>query len=440
MTGQRTRISLVEYSTSDDVALHISKATGMQREQAKLLLIEAGWRVAAVLGYNTNPIVVDSKGVRAVDVSGLIRIGPSLELEIAPKFLGLDKSDPRWREDFFYLAALSRHGRLLNRESLSSSTSSSRDLSTLVARSLTGMFETRKRRPLRSYRRLRERDFYIDGDPDPIELMFPDPDGFEQEFIRYDRKNNWNAIVLAAARELLPEVSDAAAAAKLLRMIEGLTPQVRRPAGRGTQLPSRHRSWQPVLDLSQDVLNGMGITLMSGYAHSPGFVLSTWRVWEDLLTLSAYLGFGRANVRSQSKFGLGTRTLSEAGGREEPVNVVPDCFIGTSKAGISFILDAKYKGRTERTITRIGEADIYEALAFAKATRVSNVVLCYPATPDVGLTDLGESKSIEKVNVDGVTISGLQFDVRGVSRVNGVRHFSKKLVSSVEAELGSSSM
>ena len=74
------------------------------------------------------------------------------------------------------------------------------------------MYEARKRRPLRSYRRVREADFFIDGDPDPVDLIFPSPDGFEQERILFDRRNGWNADIVAAAKELITEVSDPSAA------------------------------------------------------------------------------------------------------------------------------------------------------------------------------------------------------------------------------------
>ena len=88
------------------------------------------------------------------------------------------------------------------------------------------MYETRKRRPLRSYRRLREADFFLDGEPDPIDLMFPGPDGFEQEVFRFDRNNGWNADIAASAKELLPEVGDPLAAASLVRLIQDLAPQL----------------------------------------------------------------------------------------------------------------------------------------------------------------------------------------------------------------------
>ena len=258
MAHTRTRLSLVEYGAPVDLSRAIADAIAVDRTKANSLLLEAGNRAASSLRLKYNPITVDAKGTRAIDFAGLIRLAPSLELEVAPKFLGLDDTDAAWREDFFFLSTLSRHGRLLASERLSASGGTPRDLSTLVARSITSMYEARKRRPLRSYRRVCEADFFIDGDPDPVDLIFPSPDGFEQELIRFDRKNGWNGDIVAAAKELLPEVSDPSAASSLVRLIEDLSPQ-NAPANRRKPISARHRAWKPLHELSLDVLRGLGL-------------------------------------------------------------------------------------------------------------------------------------------------------------------------------------
>lgn len=136
----RTRLSLIEYGTPVDLSRAIADALGLDRAKANSLLLEAGNRAASSLRLNYNPIIVSDKGTRAIDFAGLIRLAPSLELEVAPKFLGLDDRDAAWREDFFFLSTLSRHGRLLASERLSASGGTPRDLSTLVARSITSMY------------------------------------------------------------------------------------------------------------------------------------------------------------------------------------------------------------------------------------------------------------------------------------------------------------
>lgn len=425
----RKRLSLVEYGAPVDLSREISSAIGVDRAKANSLLTDAGSRAASSLGLNYNPISVDARGARAIDFAGLIRLAPSLELEVAPKFLGLDDADATWREDFFFLSTLSRHGRLLATERLSASGGTPRDLSTLVARSITSMYEARKRRPLRSYRRVREADFFVDGDPDPVDLVFPSPDGFEQELIRFDRRNGWNADIVAAAKELLPEVSDPSAVGSLVRLIEDLAPQSG-PASRRKAIPARHRAWRPLHELSVDVLGGLGLNYKQGQAHAPGYLVSTWRVWEDLLTVAARLGFGRSAVVPQKGFALGTKTKLSTGAVSK-LSVFPDCVIEFDGTRPRMLLDAKYKGHVEKGQLRITEADIYEALAFSRATGCNLVVLAYPAQPGDAPQPVGTCMVFEKAQVEAVRIIGVQIESRLISKSGALRTFSANLATGI---------
>jgi hypothetical protein len=429
VAGARARFSLVEYGAPVDLCKEIANASGVDRARSTQIILEAGARAASSLGLSYNPISIDARGVRAIDFAGLIRLGPSLELEVAPKFLGLDDTGNRWREDFFFLSTLSRHGRLLATERLSASGGAPRDLSTLVARSLITMYESCKRRPLRSYRSEKESDFYIDGDPDPSDLIFPGPDGFEQEVIRFDRKNGWNASICAAAKALIPEVGDPAASAGLLRLIEDLSPQILGGAAGRKPIPSRHRLWKPVHELSLDVLKGLGMDYKQGHAHAPGYLVSTWRVWEDLITVSARLGFGRSAVSPQKGFPLGTKHKVSLGNQRSTVSVFPDCVIDSDGARPRMLLDAKYKGHVERGSLRIAEADVYEAFAFSKATGCERVLLAYPALPSSGRYPVGACSVFERVAIDNVQIVGVQIETRSISKTGALRVFSSALAN-----------
>lgn len=428
MAGRRTRLSIVEYGAPVDLSQKITDATGFERGRANQLLLDAGARAASSLGVSANPISVEPKGTKATDIAGLIRLGPSLELEIAPKFLGLDDVDARWREDFFFLSTLSRHGRLLASERLLSSGGAPRDLSTLVARAISDMYQARKRRPLRAYRRVRESSFFIDGDPDPIDLIFPGPDGFDQESIYFDRGNVWNATICAAAQELLPEVSDPSAAASLTRVIEELSPQRKPRQGPRRRVPSRHRAWQPLYEISWDVLRGLGMTYQMGQAHAPGFVVATWQIWEDLLTIGLRIGLGRDVVSSQARFELGARHKPLEGAASSILSVFPDCVVRGEGGAPQFLVDAKYKGHVESGSLRIAESDIYEALAFARATGCNYVVLAYPASPSSPPSEPGSCAVFECVDVGEVRIIGIQVEVRGIAKRGALRTFSKALV------------
>ena len=140
MASRRRRLTLVEYGAPADLVAQVAGSVSIDRTKARQVLQLAGERAARTLGFSQSPLVIEPVGVRAVDMAGMIRLAPSLELEIAPKFLGLDSDDGRWREDFFFLANLSRHGRLLAAERLRSSGGAPRDLAALVARSFVDMY------------------------------------------------------------------------------------------------------------------------------------------------------------------------------------------------------------------------------------------------------------------------------------------------------------
>ena len=429
MANKRARISLVEYGSPISLGQTVSLAIGIDGTKATKILTDAGNRAATNLNFSYNPISVDNRGVRAIDFAGLIRLSPSLELEVAPKFLGLTASDESWREDFFFLSTLSRHGSLLTSDRLSASSNTPREISTLVALSMTNMYDTRKRRPLRSYRRTREADFFIDGDIEPIDLIFPSADGFEQEVIHFDRRNGWNADIMAAAKELLPEVSDPSTASSLIRLIEDLAPQ-NKPHNRRKPIPARHRAWNPLHQLSIDVLNGLGLNYQQGYAHAPGYLISTWRVWEDLITIASKIGFGRSAILHQKGFTLGTKTKYSSGKKTE-LSVFPDCVIQSDGHRPKILLDAKYKGHIEKGALRITEADIYESLAFSQATKCNNVVLAYPATPKDKPLPIGTCTVFERIHVDSVEIVGIQVECRKISKVAGLRSFSSNFETGV---------
>jgi 5-methylcytosine-specific restriction endonuclease McrBC regulatory subunit McrC len=424
----RTRLSLVEYGSPIDLSKQIIEAIGVDQAWSNQILIDAGIRAARSLGLSNNPISIDSRGARAIDFAGLIRLAPSLELEVAPKFLGIDKNDESWREDFFFLSTLSRHGHLLASEKLSASGGAPRDLSTLVARSITSMYEALKRRPLRSYRRVKESDFFIDGDPDPTDLIFPGPDGFEQEIIRFDRRNEWNADICAAARELLPEVTDPSTVGSLVRLIEDLSPQgkVQR---RRKAIPSRHHAWQPLHELSRDVLDDLGLNYTQGHLRAPGYLIATWRVWEDLLTVGARLGFGSAAISAQQGFALGTKHKLIKSMNSSTISVVPDCVIEGDGARPRMLLDAKYKGHIEKGSLRITEADIYEALAFSKAAGCNHVVLAYPAQPAASVRPVGTCSAFERIEVGDVKIIGIQVETKAISKPGALKLFADTMAN-----------
>lgn len=429
------RWSLVEYGEPSEIVGSIADSVGLARHQVKDLLMSCGSRVGKTLGFSKNPISITGDGVRAIDVAGLLRAAPGIEIEIAPKFLGLDATNPRWREDFFFMATLSQHGRLLPSDRLTASTGERGDLHTLVARAMTDMFMDNNRRPLRSYRTHRFADFSFDGDIEPEEIINPGPDGYEQTNIVYDRNNVYNATILAAAKEILPNLRDPSIIAKLERMIQALSPQRNlSEAPRARILPSRAKRWQSLYDLSVEVLKGFGLSFKSGSARAPGYLLNTWRVWEDLLGIGLQLGMGSNRVRLQkpSSLGIRHRIIDGKIDGKSSATVTPDAMVFDAlHANVSFLVDAKYKGHIEDGRTRISESDLYEALAFMSATNCTKIVLAYPSLSTASLS-LGETRAFEQINVDKFKIIGVEVETKGISSAGGLLRFSKRYASDLE--------
>lgn len=416
------RITVTEYAKPAALGEQVAQASKISPFHARELLLGAGERVRGLLGLESAPIALTGDKMQFQNFAGLLVLARGLELEVAPKFLG---NTDGWREDFFLLATLSHHGRLLDEEGLKASAQPGSDLATLIGRSFVQMYWSNHRRPLRSYRRLRETDFAIEGDYDPEDLAIPTEDGFVQETTSFTRINPFNGVIRAAAAQLAPVVPDVETRARLERVAEHLPRQPVPSRLDGRQVPSRARSWQPTYDLSLDILHGLGGAYDPKNVLAPGFVMRTWQVWEHLISIGLRSGLGGKNVSVQAKHQLGIRS---SGGKSAKLNVYPDVLVQIRTAtGIrDVIVDAKYKGHVGRGTMAVSNADIYEALAFSRATSIKDVVLAYPKNFDPRNPDtcaVGNATEFSNVTVDDVTIRAIEFGVCGISKRGGLKRF-----------------
>lgn len=426
------RFCLTEYDPPFPLVGQIANAMDLAPARVSEWLQLAGDRAALSLGFTNTPLQIVGQRVQAVGFAGLLRVAPAIELEVAPKFLG--SSAGGWRQDFFFLAMLSRHGRLLSSDRLRAMSSANTDLATLVARALVQMYWDNHRRPIRTYRCRLENHFAIEGDVDPEELRMPTGDGFAQTVIRFDRTNPYNAAVSAACADLLPVIQDADVRANLERIMQSLGVQAPLRSLQPKRLPSRARSWQPTYELALDVLSGFGLTYDGGKAIAPGFVLSTWQIWEDLITIALRSHLGGAAVEAQKGIKLGHRQRSADGNwsSERPFLVTPDLRIDGSKAGFGdMLIDAKYKGRLHRGLQRIVEADVYESMAFAKAAKSNQIILVYPRLAVGSPKEIGTTLVFERITIDDVIIWGVEVEVRGIAKRGGLKEFAERLCTAL---------
>ncbi|GIK51473.1 MAG: hypothetical protein BroJett014_04460 [Planctomycetota bacterium] len=158
---------------------------------------------------------------------------------------------------------------------------------------------------------------------------------------------------------------------------------------------------------------------------APGFVLDTWRVWEDLLTVALRLSWGSGKVNVQRSVALGTRMVLGADGKAHSRTawVTPD--LDLSCGGDGVLIDSKYKGRIGESKNRVSEADLYEALAFASASKRKRVILLYPAvarTPSP--QPVGTTTIFERIVVGDTAVFAGEVEVRGISKAGGLRRFA----------------
>lgn len=425
------RFSVVEYGSPANLLPSIAASMGKGTAEAAQYLSDAGARIARQVGLKRSPIEVSGPLVSSSKVAGLLHLGRSCELEIAPKFLGEHAGGSGWREDFFFLAMLSKHGHVLASDRIRADTAADSDLDSLLARAITDMYWEHHHRPIRSYKRTIEHDFFLDGDVDPFDLRIPGPAGYPQEVIRYSRANRHNAVISAAAGIARRHVRNPTASAELSRVRGHLGTQPRLSRGHLVQqaVPGRSRRWQALMDLSVDVVNGFGMGFNEGDARAPGFVMGTWQLWQDLITLALRLAFGANNVRSERPVPLGKRLRSDgSGGR---LNVRPD--VTVSKDHLRFHVDAKYKARLDKGRVYAAEADVYEAMAFSTASEGIPVVLVYPRLASEPMAPVGTVEVCEMLEIKGgAGISVVTVEVRGISRRQGLAMFVGELKRGVE--------
>ena len=428
------RFTVIEYSVPVSLSEKFVRDIDIPIDHLRDLLLRAGDRVRALLGLDHVPIFWSADRVQFQNFAGLLILAPRLELEVTPKFLG---NVDGWREDFFLLASLSHHGRLIDDEDIKSSAQVNSDLATLIGRSLVEMYWRNQRRPLRTYRSFHDKEFAIEGDFDPEDLVSADEEGFLQQITSFTRTNTYNAVISAAASRLSSEVPDAETRARLERVTQHLPRQARPTRVKDQRLPNRSHAWQPTYDLSLDILRDLGGAYDPKNAIAPGFVLQTWRVWEHLIYLSLRRAFGVKNVALQSRHFLGirqNRTVSQ------DLNVIPDVIISISEGNSTrrVLVDAKYQGHVERSYLTVSNADIYEVLAFSRATTIKEVILAYPRRVENEISEknmAGYATEFSRIMVDDIRIRAIELGVCGISKRGGIRKFVNALARQIRDEI-----
>ncbi|PJN22388.1 hypothetical protein [Kitasatospora sp. CB02891] len=403
----------------------VSRLAGLMAKpelEVESLLLHTGHRLADLLGHQQLPLRISSVGsVRIEGVAGLLRLSPHLELEIVPKFL--DGTDSGWRQDFFRAALLSKTGKLLPREHLRADFAALGDLTTLVGRTLAYLYWESHRRPLREYRSRNVHDYAVVGDLDPVGIVLPEADGFRQNQLVFDHVNSWNEVISSAAGILLPEVRDSETLHQLLRVRQALAPQRVVTSAQHRRLPNRYQHWQALYDLSVEVLNGFGVGYDERHLRAPGYVMVMWSTWQHLCELALRTGMAPQEVHASPVFPLGMRN-------SKPLTVTPDAAVGPRNAP-TILVDAKYRTRLNGRAS-VENSDVYESLAFLRATGAKQIFLLYPRPASTGTPEQpGTTKVFQTITVGEDRIDALLVECRGIGGTGGFEKFSHNLASGI---------
>lgn len=427
-----SNFSLIEYGLPQSLSV-LATTAGVSPADLAFRLTGLGRRITETLGIR-NAVQLDRSTVRLVDVAGLVRLSPTIEMEIVPKFLSSQDED--WREDFFCVANLSRYGRLLPREALLGRRHADTNLADLIGRALVTLFDRARRKPLREYRRRVWTDYPLDGDAEPESIIFPETDGFVQSGLALAKDNAYNATIQHAMQLVLQHARGGDVRDQLSDRVVSLSPQEPLTRRLRRRLPLRHKIWEEVYELAGDVLDGFGIrygkSQIPGVRALPGYLTKTAQCWEDLILLALRSGLSTALTVTKLSYPLGVKN---SGGRVAPYRVTPDASVFQANVLVA-IADAKYKlpsAQGDRESAGISASDIYEALAFLEATRLPKILLLYPHSA-FGQPRLATGCSVpfERVLVGDKEIIGATVEVRGISKPGGLREFGAGIAQLVQ--------
>ena len=399
----------------------LQKSIGLPIKSLHHLFVESSRRYRRELRLRSEPFTVTNEKVRTLGIAGVVRLAPSVEIEIAPKCF--DLSSPEWRDDFLVVAAATRLGRFMRREQVKARRRSPHsDVLSLLAAIFLEDLERLIHVPIREYKRSVWISPNLDGELDYAEAWEVRSEGFIQIGPSLSTNNEFMSVISAAATFLADASSDRTVGQRLRLLVSGMPDVVR---GRvRDKVPGRYARWQRLYNLAMDVHSGLGIRLgPSGALRVPGFILNTERGWEDLLTLSLTSQGNILRARAKPATRIGIRN---PGSRK--VFTYPDIVLTPSLMHKSIIVDSKYKGTTSRPLNSISTNDLYEALAYLTAQRSNIAILIYPDCNFPSANDkTGTVKPFDEVIIDSQHIVGVTVTTRGIGRAHGLEDFGRHL-------------
>ena len=374
------------------------------------------------LSLRAAPFTFEEAAVATSGVAGIVQLGPNAELEVVPKCFA--PGNPAWRDDFLFMATVTRLARIFRRERVSATRRENHsDLLSLLADIFLDELERWVRVPIREYGRFAWTSPDIDGDLAYPELWEPRPEGLPQMGSRLSTDNAFMGTISEAAEYLGKASTDRGVRQRLQRVASPFRASVNRR--RPTRVPGRYAHWQELYDLARDVLAGHGMQLEStGRRRAPGFVLNTERCWEDVLALALMTRRDSLGTKVKPRLTLGERFRGDSPRSPEAVSATPDILLDPPSLR-RIVVDAKYKGSAQLPITAIDRADVYEALGFMQAAACDIAILVHPDS-EADSAETGAVTRFDEVVIDHRRVIGVTLNMRGIGRVQGLLDFGHR--------------
>ena len=399
--------------------------TGLPVGDLQRLFAERSDLVKSQLRLGDSPFTFERESVLVSGIAGIVRLAPGVEVEIVPKCF--NPNSGAWRDDFLFMATVTKLGRIFRREHVSASRRERHgDLLSLLAAIFLEEFERLSRIPIREYRRSTWTDLNIDGELDYADLWETRPEGFVQTAPRLTANNQFMGMICEAASYLGSASIDRGVGQRLQRLAAAFP-----WSGHGRvreRVPGRYARWQELYDLARDVLQGHGMQLEpNGGRRAPGFIVKTEKGWEELLRLAFATQRGALQPEAHTEKRVGTRHRPGGTGRPA-VNIKPDYVLNPPSFGQPLIVDAKYKGSPTKGTGTIASADLYQILAYCRAYGSTVGILVYPASdPPAAEIATGAVRLFEEIVVDSYRVIGATVNTQGIGRTHGFADFGRAL-------------
>lgn len=420
--GKKT-FRLVEYRPPESIAADLAAYLSCTQGDAEQKLRKLGERLQAQHSLPLNPIEITDKGVTAKGIAGIASLAPGIELEVRPKFAA-DGDD--WQEDILFLSLFTTYGHVDLIRTISAAATYRNTMADLVARILLGLIVQNSRKPLKTRRATTIYSFEPLLELDPESLLNPEDEGWPQPIYQMSLDNEWWATIYAGIRSIQPSVRDARIASNLQDLVARWGRPRSKPSVIRKLLPPRLSTWQPAYDLSFELMRGASMAPSVGQFSTFGFTIETWRTWEALLErcMVMALGANRVVLQGPHPFGKAVRL-----GRTSALEVFPDAVVTDAKGRL--IVDAKYKGRSERGFEGISSPDRYEMLAFMHAVGSNRAVLLYPSLQAATVGSAPEELEVSDVPMG--TVRAMALGIRGIGKPAGLFKFVETVGLAIKA-------